>query len=128
VPVILGGLGPCLRQVRDLMGVPRPEIPRAGQVGAAGAAALREARDRLVRVVAPLQVRARRTGLLAGLTLLAALRPELRRGPPGWSSPLGGIEEFPEFREISRSSRAIFSACSATWAASSVVSASSSAT
>jgi hypothetical protein len=32
---------------------------------------------------------------------------------PGWSSVLGGIEEFPEFREISRSSRAIFPACSA---------------
>ena len=32
---------------------------------------------------------------------------------PGWSSALGGIEELPLLREISRSSRAIFSACSA---------------
>jgi hypothetical protein len=43
-------------------------------------------------------------------------RPRLPRGLrsggflPGWSSVLGGIGEFPEFREISRSSRAIFSA------------------
>jgi hypothetical protein len=32
---------------------------------------------------------------------------------PGWSSLLGGIEELPLSREISRSSRAISSACSA---------------
>jgi len=50
---------------------------------------------------------------------LPGLRPPPRHGLrpggflPGWSSVLGGIDEFPEFREISRSSRAIFSACSA---------------
>jgi len=50
---------------------------------------------------------------------LPGLRPLPRRGLrsgglfPGRSSVLGGIDEFPEFREISRSSRAIFSACSA---------------
>jgi hypothetical protein len=35
---------------------------------------------------------------------------------PGWSSLLGGIEELPLLREISRSSRAICSACSASCA------------
>jgi hypothetical protein len=47
---------------------------------------------------------------------LPGLRPPRRRGLrsggffPGWSSALGGIDEFPLLRETSRSSRAIFSA------------------
>jgi len=50
-------------------------------------------------------VRARRAALLPGPALPAAAFPRLRGFFPGWSSPLGAIEEFPEFRETSRSSR-----------------------
>jgi len=70
-------------------------------------------RDRIVRVIVPRQVRPRRAGLLARPAAPAPARPALRQLLPRRSSVLGGIDEFPEFREISRSSRAIFSACSA---------------
>jgi hypothetical protein len=61
----------------------------------------------LTGLLAPGQVRTRRARLRARLAL-ARPAPRLapRRRAPGRASPDGGIEEFPEFREISRSSRA----------------------
>jgi len=51
---------------------------------------------------------------LPGLRFFPPGRPSRCGGFfPGRSSALGGIEEFPLLREISRSSRAIFSACCA---------------
>ena len=68
-------------------------------------------RDGVIRVIVPRQVRPRRPGLLAGPALRPARPlPALRGFLPGWSSLLGGIEELPLLREISRSSRAICSA------------------
>lgn len=119
---MLDGPRPRLRQVGDLMGVPNSQVPGAGQVRAAPAGARREMRDHVIGLVVPRQVRPRRPRPLAGLTADAA-RAALRRLFPGRSSVLGGIEEFPLLRETCRSSRAIFSACSASCALSSEFSA-----
>jgi hypothetical protein len=59
VPVMLDGHRPRPGQVGDLMGVPRPQAGRVRQVAAALAGALREMRDRLVRILAPGRVCAR---------------------------------------------------------------------
>ena len=63
-------------------------------------------------------------GCLPGFRLIPPWRA-LRSGGffPGRSSVLGGIDEFPLLREISRSSSAIFSACSVICAFSSAFSA-----
>jgi hypothetical protein len=130
VPVMLDGPGADLfGQVGDLMGVPHPQIIRAGQVRAALTRTGREMRHRVVGVIVPGQVRARRAGLLARLALPGAARLLPAGGVrPGWSSLLGAIEEFPEFREISRSRRASLSFSAAFSAASDATSPRSSAT
>src|SRR5260370_30373179 len=61
------------------MGVPHPQVAGAGEVSAAPAASLREAPDRRVRALVPLQVSTRRAGLLARLPFPAAPRLRLRR-------------------------------------------------
>ena len=85
VPVVLGGLRSGFWQVGDLVGVRRPEIPRAGEVAAALAPALREQVLGLVRAGVPRQVRARRARLLTRLPLLpgAAAGLALRGLLPG---------------------------------------------
>ena len=67
VPVVLGGHGPGLGQVGDLVGEPHPQVSRGSQVTAARAPALREHVLRLIRPVVPRQVRTRRARLLARL-------------------------------------------------------------
>jgi hypothetical protein len=114
MPVVLDGLRARLGQVGDLVRVPDPDITGPGQVPAAPAGTLREVRDGAVRVIVPRQVRPAAPGCLPGLRFFPPCCC-LRCGGflPGWSSLLGGIEELPLLREISRSSRAICSACSA---------------
>jgi hypothetical protein len=81
VPVVLDGLRPRLGQVGDLMGVAHPQVRGLSEILPAPADALREMRDRLVRVIVPRQVRPRRPRLLArpapaaaaGLALLRLL-------------------------------------------------------
>ena len=116
MPVVLDGQRPRIRQVGDLVRIPHPQVSGAGQARAARAPTLREMIDDLVRVLAPGQVRTRRARLLAGLAATSAAG--LRSGGflPGRSSVLGGIDEFPELREINRSSRAIRSSRSAIFA------------
>ena len=79
VPVVLGGLRPRLGQVGDLVRVPHAQVSRAGQVSAARAAALREHVDRLVRLIVPRQVSARRPPLLTRPAAAALPRLALRR-------------------------------------------------
>ena len=67
-------------------------------------------------MIVPGQVRARRAGLLAGLAASRAAAGCCGGVFPGWSSPDGGIEEFPLLREISRSSRASFASSSVIFA------------
>ena len=116
VPVVLGGLRPdLLRQVAHLMGEHDAQVSGPLQVRAARTGARGEQVLGPVRVIVPRQVRARRPGLLPGFRFPAPRRGFGAGGVlPGWSSPLGAIEEFPLLREISRSSRAIRSAWAAT--------------
>jgi hypothetical protein len=95
VPVMLDGLRPRLGQVSDLVGVPHPQVPGSGRVSAARAGALREMRDRIVRVIIPCQVHARRARLFARPA--APPRRGLCSGSffPGWSSLLGGHRRVP---------------------------------
>ena len=79
VPVILGGLRPRLGQVGDLVRVPHAQVSPAGQVSPAIASARREHIDRLVRLIAPRQVSARRPALLTRPAAAAPPRLALRR-------------------------------------------------
>ena len=79
VPVVLGGLRPRLGQVGDLVGVPDAQVSRAAQVSPAPAAAVREHIGRLVRLIVPRQVSARRPALLTRLAAPAPSRLALRR-------------------------------------------------
>jgi hypothetical protein len=82
VPVVLDGLRHRLGQVGDLMGVAHPQIRGLSEILPAPADALREMRDRLVRVIVPRQVRTRRPQLLARPTPAAAAGPAFRRLVP----------------------------------------------
>ena len=102
-----------------------PQVAGAGQVSAARAGALA---GTAASVSSGCSFQARNApgapGCLPGLRFPRPPRASRSGGFfPGWSSVLGGIEEFPLLREISRSSRAILSACSAICAFSSAFSA-----
>ena len=127
VQVMLGHRRGDQRDVDQLVRGRHAQVRRAGQVRAARARPLREMRHRLVRVLAPGQVRARRAGLLARLAPFPFPRFGLAGGGvrPGRSSADGGIEEFPLFRDTSRSSRSTLAARSATCPASRAFSAAS---
>jgi hypothetical protein len=96
-----------------------PEIGRVSEIPAAAARPRREQRHRVLRALAPGQVRARRARLLS-LPPLPAPRDLRGSGAvlPRRSSADGGIEEFPEFRDTARSRRASRSSISLTRASS----------
>jgi hypothetical protein len=110
----------ALQDLHLLMRGCDPQIRRASQGGTARACPSREPLDPLIGVLAPGQERSRGPRLLRRFP--SPRRGLAFRGPcrPGWPSIDGGNEEFPLFREISRSSRstlarssAIAAACSA---------------
>ena len=115
VPVVLRDRRGHRRGIDDLVRRGHAEVLGLREVPAAGACPLREQRLRVVRVIAPGQVRAGSAGLLALLPLpVAALRFGAGAVFPGRSSADGGIPEFPEFRDTARSSLASRSSSSAT--------------
>ena len=135
-------LHPLRRRGRDLLLLIRPGYPQVsgiGQVPAARARALRTVILGPVRDL-PRHGRPRAARLLPALLLRTLSSPPLlpRRLRPGRSSELGGIEEFPLFRDPARaavpscsrrpattaSSAAICSACAAISRACSRISAS----
>ena len=115
VPVVLGGLRHRFGQVGDLMGVLHAQVTGAFQVSAAGTGPLGVLREGLIGVVVPFQVGARPRRAACRASASARRRASPAQGGffPGWSSPLGAIDELPEFRDSSRSSRASFLPCSA---------------
>ena len=110
------------------MGVLHAQVTGAFQVSAAGTGPLGVLREGLIGVVVPFQVAPATPGCLPGFRFRPPPRfPGSGGFFPGWSSPLGAIDELPEFRDSSRSSRASFLPCSASSAFSSAFSARSSA-
>ena len=127
VPVVLDGHCPRLGQVSDLMRVLHPQVARAGQVSAPHG---QMPSANTSSVLSGCSFQARNApgapGCLPGFRFHPALAgPALWRHtfPADHQCSAGILEEFPLLRKISRSSRAIFSACSAICALSSAFSA-----